>query len=988
MRLPVLESSERIASEAEAVARDLGPKVQGEVRTGRLDRGMFAVDASLYEVEPVAVVSPRDARDVHEVVNYCRGRGLPILGRGAGTSLAGQTVNTAVVLDFSRHMNALIAVDPEAMTAQVQPGLVLDVFNAALAPDGLAFGPDVSTSTHATLGGMIMNSSAGAYSLVHGMTDEHVVSIDAILSSGQSVHLEQGGGTPAGIADTLMSGVVEIVQPLAGQIRERFPKILRNTGGYRLDDMLDAIEASTPGTRDRLNLARLLSGSEGTLGLMTEATVRLVRPPGARCLLVASFDSVAAACAPVAELVKTGPAAVELMDATIIDGAAAQPVYAADVAMLPRVAGQLPRAVLMVEFHADSPADAAAKAERCGRSVGLDKDTFVILDDAADQQRAWTIRKVGLGIISKSGGARKALPGLEDCAVPLERFAEFEHAFAERMAAHGTEGVFYAHASVGLLHVRPRFDLSNASERAGYLALMDDMLELVIAHGGSISGEHGDGRIRADLVARFYGPELSEAFARIRALFDPEGLLNPPAESVPDPLGNLRLDATTVAEPAEETYFEWAEGGPLAASRACNGNGLCRREEGGAMCPSYRAMLDERHVPRGRAAALKLAMEGRFNNGKPDWNDPDVEEVLSLCLSCKACRVECPSNVDVGKLKAEYLAQGFASGRRPGLAARGMASIGTLGRIGSALHPLPALALAIPGVAPLLKRVAGIAPSRDLPVPVRSLHRRLAGHRPRTLPADAPKVMLFPDCFTTSFEPRIGIAAVQALEALGYQVEVPAPFGCCGRPAISTGQLETARGQVEKTATSLARAIDAHDPVAVIVLEPSCLSAIHDEWRELKTSLDRAVVESLAERTCSFEQFVVDRGSLHPDPPTAVDEDTRYVVHPHCHAKVDRAVLAQGLEILGLRQVDILDSGCCGMAGGFGYLAKNESLSRRIAGDSLAEPLDQLHGAVLVAPGTSCRHQVADCHGQAAVHPVEVAAGILCSNTVGSSPSC
>ena len=643
----------------------------------------------------------------------------------------------------------------------------------------------------------------------------------------------------------------------------------------------------------------------------------------------------------------------------------------------------------MIEFQGADAAEARARAEACRAGVELDPGSLVLLEDPEDQARVWSIRKVGLGIISKSGGRRKALPGLEDCAVPLERFAEFEEAFAQRMAARGTDGVFYAHASVGLLHVRPRFDLADLDDRSNFLGLMDEMLDLVIDHGGSISGEHGDGRIRSRLVRRFHGPDIWEAFARIRGLFDPAGLLNPPPPGDdPDPLDNLRSDASTAEEPAGDTFFHWDEGGPLSASRACNGNGLCRREQGGAMCPSYRALHDERHVPRGRAAALKLAMEGRFNDGRPDWNDPEVEAVLSLCLSCKGCRVECPSNVDIGKLKAEYLAQGYASGRSPGLAARAMASIGTLGRLGSALHPLPSWALAVPGVASVLKRFAGLAPSRDLPVPVRGLRRRLKNRKRVALPDDAPKVLLYPDCFTSSFEPGIGVAAVDALQALGYRVVVPAPLGCCGRPAISTGQLRTARSQVEQTATALGRAVDDHDPLAVIVLEPSCLSAMHDEWRELKTGLDRQLVDRLAGLACSFERFLVDRRADHPNPPGGFESDTLHIVHPHCHAKVDRSILGEGLELLGLRRVDVLDSGCCGMAGGFGYLAENESLSRRIAGDSLAVAADRIRGAVLVAPGTSCRHQITDVYGQTVRHPVEIAAAILGSNSVSSSNPC
>lgn len=932
MRLPVLESNERIN-------RDLAALVRGEVRGSHVDRTMYAVDGSLYEVEPLLVVAPRDEDDVVAVVEYAHAHGLPLLARGAGTSLAGQSVNTAIVLDFSRFMNEILEIDLDARCARVQPGVVLDQFNRALAPNGLKFGPDVSTSTHATIGGMIGNSSAGAYSLVHGMTDEHVEAMRVVRADGSRATF--GIGTPS----SLVVALAAIVEPLAEEIDRKFPKVMRNTGGYRLDDVLAQVRQSTPGTNDKVNLAQFLAGSEGTLALMSEATVRIVEKPKRVRLAVHGFRSVGDACTHVERLVASGAAAVELMDGTIISGAASQPVYERDVSLLPRIHGELPGAVLLVEYHDEACESVAEGADR------------LVYDQAVDQRRLWNVRKVGLGIISAAPGPKHAIQGLEDCAVPLERLVEFQTRFVELMRAHSTDGVFYAHASVGLLHVRPRFDLRQPLEQTSFRELMDEVLEMVIELGGSISGEHGDGRIRANLMRAAYGPKICSAFDEVKALFDPAGLLNPEnITAARDPFDLLRREGTSVAM---ETFFEWPDGGPLAAAEACNANGLCRRAEGGAMCPSYRVLRDERHVTRGRAAALKAIFRGEVA-----LDDETALESLELCLSCKACKHECPSNIDVAKLKAEYTAQRYRANGSVPAAARRLARTGALADLAARFHPLPTLALSVPGVASIVKRLMGVAPSRTLPVPVKRLARGTFG--------EGPKVLLFPDCFTRSFEPHIAEAAVAVLRALGYQVVIPSGQHCCGRTAISAGVLEEARTQIEATAASLA----SHDVTAIIVLEPSCLSAIKEEWQELKTSVDRRTMAALAEKSCSIEAFV----AAHPKPIEGPPLASRVVVHAHCHAKLGGRVIVESLERIGYKNVELLDSGCCGMAGSFGYMKATEGLSRAIAVDSLGEAMAARGEAVVVAAGTSCRHQLHDCFGVTAVHPAQ-----LVASTIGSS---
>ncbi len=965
MSLPQLDV--RFAS----LVGDLSRVVRGEVRATTLDRGLFAADASPYEVAPLAVASPRDAEDLQGLVAWCRDHDVPVLPRGAGTSLAGQSVGEAVVVDCSTHLNRILHLDPEARTARVEPGVVLDDLRRAAGRHGLTFGPDVSTATHATLGGMMGNASAGASSIIHGMTDEHVRSIDAVLADGRRLELGAVDPSNRGPDGELARGLESIVRPLADEIRARFPRVARNVGGYRLDDVLHRLEHGD----GSVDLARFLVGSEGTLAVTAAATVRLVERPAAKALLVASFEGVPQACSHVKTLVDAGPAAVELMDAFIIDAAADQPVFAGDVARLPGLGGRRPGAVLLVEFHAGDRETARRDAVEAVARAGIDPDSTVVIDDPAAQARVWAIRTTGLGLISKPDGNRQPMPGLEDCGVPVDELATFQREFDALIRSHGWQGVFYAHASVGLLHVRPRIDLGSGGERDAFMRLREETLDLVLRHGGSISGEHGDGRVRGDLVARMYGPRIVEAFGEVKRLFDPRDLLNPGNKTADrHPLEDLRFDHEVAPDPVESSFFHWPEGGPLEAARACNGNGLCRRHEGGAMCPSYRAMLDERHSTRGRANALRLAIGGRLQDGDGPaiWDREDVGEVLSKCLSCKACRHECPSNVDLSKLKAEYTARS-RNGRPASLRERALGRAGLHLRRAGRFRSLARAISAVPGVDRLLAGVLGLDPRRPLP--------RLAAHPAREAVAtharaDAPVVAILEDCFTAELEPRVVEDASTILDAFGWRVARVRLATCCGRPQVSSGLLEEARALVESSAPALLRELDGLEATALVVLEPSCLSALREEWRELVTDVPESVTRRIASMASSLEVFLDGHWDGHPRRP-----EMRFppgaVIHPHCHAKLDREATTRLMERLGIEDATVLDSGCCGLAGSFGYRRENAELSRAIFDQSLGATIEGGVEGPLVAAGTSCRHQCLDLGGATAVHPASVLAGAL-----------
>ncbi|MEQ8850824.1 MAG: FAD-linked oxidase C-terminal domain-containing protein [Phycisphaerales bacterium] len=965
-------------------ARALAERIDGDVRFERHDRMLYSTDASLYQVEPIGVVIPRSTADVEAVVEYCRDHGMPILPRGGGTSLAGQCVNRAVVIDFSVHCRNLLDVDLDARTCRVQPGIVLDELNEQLdeRTDGaLWFGPDVATARHANIGGMIGNNSAGAHSILYGRTVEHIVGLDVLTAAGERLSFTKGASKTSDRIRALTQQLANIIVPAASLIRERFPKTRRRVDGYNLDLFLDQLEASRPGAFDAVNLAHLICGSEGTLAVTTEATLNLVDRPKRKGLAVVGFESLDAAMDAVNPLIETGPSAIELLDDTIINLARTNLEYSRYVDLLPTPESGVVRAVLYVEYFGDSEEELR---ERMRAVAGTLPGAPVELHtDAASMLNAWKLRKAGEPLLHAVPGARKPLTFVEDTAVDPKRLPEFVKDFRAIVEKQDTFAAFYAHASVGCLHIRPMLSLRDPGDLERMQTIAEEVTDLVRQYGGALSGEHGDGRVRSPFLERFFGPELMDVFRRVKGVFDPDNRLNPGNIVEPHPMAQhfrTNPEGRPVAVPEIDTFFDYSEeAGFDHAVELCNGSGVCRKKAGGTMCPSYKATLDERHSTRGRGNALRLAITGQLNETfAPEWNDDETLETLRLCLSCKGCKTECPSNVDIGKYKAEYLAQSYRADGGPPLQARAFGSVRRLNRLGSRFAPLSNFIANLGPVRRLTGRMLKLAPQRTLPAFSRSLERDLP-HRSSAsydgLDADAPVVILYADCFTTWNDAHIGRATVESLNAFGYRVRMP-KVHCCGRAPISTGLLDQARDGARRSFQALKRAVKETDAVAIVVCEPSCLSAIKDEWRVLNIG-DAEEVDAIAKLAALPEQFLDQHWTDHPRRPEFTSRDDAVILHGHCHQKAlwgadsSASLLRRVCHDAG-GEVQVLDTGCCGMAGSFGYTADRYDLSMRIGELDLFPQLrESPAAAVVVAPGTSCRHQIADGVEREAIHPMQ-----------------
>jgi len=968
---------------------DLVSRVQGEIRFGRGDRMLYATDASIFQVEPIGVVIPASIADGIEAVRTCAQHGIAILPRGGGTALAGQTVNEAVVIDFSAACRSIERIDAVHRRAVVEPGVVLDQLNQALLPFGLMFGPDVATSSHATIGGMIGNNSAGANSILFGRTVEHVIALDVVLADGRVLRLEEGASVHDPDVAALTRRVADVVRPLASEVRRRFPTILRHTDGLNLDLMLTQIEASDPKRLEKVNLAHLFCGSEGTLGTTLRAEVSLVERPKVRGLAILGFESVEDALAPLAEMLATKPSAVELVDDMVIEMAKRNALYSRDVSVMPTPGSGRLGSAMYVQWFGQSEAEIAARMDDLARRIP--SAPIARHFGASQMEAAWRLRKAGEPLLHAVPGDRKPLTFVEDTAVDPSRLAAFVREFRAIVERHGSTAAYYAHASVGCLHIRPLVCAHDEQGLRMMQSIASEVADLVVRHHGALSGEHGDGRVRSPLLTRVLGAELMEGIRRIKAIFDPKGLMNPGnLVAVDDPAlitSRLRVrpdDRHFVHAPADtQTFFRYEnEGGFDHALEQCNGAGLCRRLTlGGTMCPSYRVLKDEKHTTRGRANALRLAITGQLGEGTAAqrWQDPFVQETLGLCLSCKACKTECPSNVDLSKLKAEYAAQGFWRRGRVPWRTKVLGSVREVNRLASALWPLSEVLRGLTPTRVAVAALLGFAPERSLP-PVgpslrgwleRRANKRTRSRGPITL-EQRPAVLLMPDCFSQWSEPQVGRAAVELLEALGYRVVLP-HAGCCGRAAISCGMLADAARTSAETARSLVQAMRREEAVALLGLEPSCVSAVKDDWLDLKMSVPEQDLRWLAARTWMAEEWIDLAWDRHPRKPHFVEPSEQVVLHAHCHQKALWGPTSIGLlrRVFGDR-ASVLQTGCCGMAGSFGFRSASYPLSQQIAQADLLPKLAQAPEAIVAAPGTSCRHQIHDGCGRTALHPIEI----------------
>ena len=966
-------------AELEALASQLARGLSSgaeDVFVDRPNRLLFATDASIYEMEPVAVVYPRTREDIQHVVRVAAERQLAVLSRGAGTSLAGQTVNHAIVLDCSRHMSALLELNLEQQWARVEPGIVVDELNRLLKPHGLQYPIDTSTKNRATVGGGIGNNSCGAHSCVYGKTIDQVISLDVVLSDASATTFEELAGPRLaakldlpGPEGAIYRGTREIAVAHRDEIDARYPKIQRRVSGYNLDAALD---------NDRINLSEVIVGSEGTLAVVTEAKVKVVPLPAMKGLAaVHCRDIVEAAHATVAAL-KHDVSAIELVGEAIIDRCRESIGYSK---LLDRVIGD-PGAILMVEFYGDSVAELDAKLEALASDLlatGLAYSVPTTTDNG-EQARWWRIREAGLGLLMSVKGDAKPVAIVEDTAVPPEKLADYLTRFDAIVQSHGTTAAYYGHASVGCLHIRPLVNVKTEDGLDTTEAIATDIAELVLEFGGSLSGEHGDGILRGVFTEKMFGPDITEAFRELKRTWDPQGLLNPgKIVDTPGFRDNLRLGPATVnREVATHLDFS-AEGGLARAVELCNGQGACRKLDGG-MCPSYMVTLEEEHSTRGRANLLRQALNGVVPAS--ELTGTRIQEALDLCVECKACKSECPSGVDMAKLKYEVLTQHHEEHGLP-LRARMFGRIRTVSRIGSPAAPIVNFINRNPLVRLALHRFAGIHRKRPLPVLARhSLRRRLAGRASRP---DAPRgdVVFFDDTFTQYYQPEVGQAATAILEALGYRVTLVERLGCCGRPLISKGQLATAREWASANVDRLAPYATAGIPI--VGVEPSCLLTLRDEYPELVKSEDARHVAGAA---LLLDELLVQLAEENPHAVQSIfHSETRgdVLVHGHCHQKalVGMDATESALRLAGYTAATI-DSACCGMAGSFGFEAEHYELSEAMARRTLVPAVDAASSDTAIAvTGVSCRQQIGHFSTREPRHVAEYLADALVSRQQG-----
>jgi FAD/FMN-containing dehydrogenase/Fe-S oxidoreductase len=988
------------------LAGRLAAETRGEVLFSRADRGRYATDASIYQVLPIGVFVPRGTDDVKLALDICRDLKVPIVPRGGGTSQCGQTVGAGLVIDHSKHVRKILHFDAATRTAEVEPGMVLDHLNLALKKLGLWFPVDVSTSAQATLGGMAGNNSCGSRSIAYGNMVHNVVGAQAWTSNGE-LHRFGRYDECTGAAREIGQRVKELAAALAPEIEARWPKVLRRVGGYNLDIFHNRNERAYA-EDGSVNLAHLLVGSEGTLAVTRSLTLQLAELPKAKVLGVVNFPTFYKAMDSAQHIVKLGGdrtlTAVELVDRTMIELSLQNPAFAPVIRTA--VIGR-PDAVLLVEFSGDEKSALVRKLDELVElmgDLGL-PGSVVRMEDDAPQKNLWEVRKAGLNIMMSLKGDGKPVSFIEDCAVPLEHLAQYTEELTQVFRKHGTRGTWYAHASVGTLHVRPILDM-RTDGAPKMRAIAEEASALVRKYKGAYSGEHGDGLCRGEWISWQFGPKIDEAFARIKNLFDPINLLSPqriidpprmddtglmrypPAYKVIELKTALDWSAWDVQnDPATERTTPAGTGGDPAqgfakAVEMCNNNGHCRKFDAGTMCPSYRVTRDEQHLTRGRANTLRLALSGQL--GREGLASEEVREAMELCVSCKGCKRDCPTGVDMAKMKVEFLhhykrQHGYTLrdrivARLPDYAHRASRFAGLLNRRNRS-----------PWLAMLGEKLLGFSARRSLPA---WQARHFFNDPPATATAGealvaARAAVLFVDTFNGFFEPGNARAALQVLQAAGYTVHVATkclPDGkhlCCGRTYLASGMVDEAKAKAREMVDSLLPFADKGIPI--VGLEPSCLLTLRDEMLSMGLG---PPAQAIANQALLLEEFLAREsraGRLEELKKKLRPLDRRVLLHGHCHQKAFAAVtpIVEVLRLIPGVQPEVIESSCCGMAGSFGYEAGHYDVSMQMAELSLLPAVRKYPGAIVVADGTSCRHQVQDGAQREAVHAAVLLAAQL-----------
>jgi FAD/FMN-containing dehydrogenase/Fe-S oxidoreductase len=937
----------------------------------RMTRLLYSTDASIYQMMPVGVALPRNADEIIGAVEIARKHRVPVLPRGGGSSLAGQAVGHALILDLSRHMDKILQIDPEALTVRTQPGITHGALNKAVYPHGLMYGPDPASGDRATMGGILANNSTGSHSIVYGMTLDHVLETKVVLSDASQIDFkefprdqwERMGARP-GLEGEIYKKTADILDRYRDPIDTRYPKTFRHVSGYNLNRLAEA---------EKPNLSSLIVGSEGTLGIVTEMKLNLVPIPKMKRLAMVHFSELRAAMEATPALLETHPTVVEVLDKILLDLARDKIEYRR---LLTFVEGD-PEIILMVEYVGETENELDAGIQRLQQKLReiRHKDPVIIVTDAAEQANVWYVRKVGLGILMSIRGDAKPIPFIEDAAVPVEHLADYVTEIFDFSYSVGLEQVaMYGHASAGCIHIRPLVNLMKSEGVKQLRQIAEKSVDLVVEYGGTTSGEHAEGVARGEFSEKLFGNELVQAFKEVKASFDPQNLMNPgKVVNTPkmDDENLLRFgsDYSLPFEPKPTIFQFITDHGFSAGVEMCNGAGVCRKLDEGVMCPSFQALRDETHSTRGRANALRAGMMGLL--GPEGMLSKEIYNVLDLCLSCHACKSECPSAVDMAKLKAEFLYQ-YQQKHGVPLRSRIFASIAKLNKMGQPFAPLANLLLRWPGK--WVMSMLGVEPERSFPQFAHQtfskwfLYQAVNGNGSE--PKENKQVIFFHDTFTEHNDPHIGRAAIKILRSAGYEPMILPDKVCCGRPAVSKGLLDEALKLAKHNVALLAPY--AKQGIPIVGCEPSCMAMLVDDYLDLVPGED---AQAVAAHSMTLDMFLV-REAEKSDLNLAFDGKLRQVLfHGHCQQKATfgTASTIAMLEMIPHCTVEEIDSGCCGMAGSFGYEKEHYDLSLQLAEMSLAPAVRAAPaGTIICAMGTSCRDQIQHTTGRAACHPIEV----------------
>jgi FAD/FMN-containing dehydrogenase/Fe-S oxidoreductase len=931
----------------------LKKRISGEVRFDKVSRFLYSTDASIYEIEPLGVVIPKTHEDVFAAMEITRDFGVPLLSRGGGTSLAGQTVGEAVVVDMSKCLNRVLEVNTEERWAMVEPGVVQEQLNLHLKPMGFLFGPDTSTANRATLGGMIGNNSAGSHSILYGKTIDHVLETHVVLASGEGRVFKDMSFEAASQMSGIEGRISDIVANNREEIDRRFPKIQRRVSGYNLDEFVR-------GTR--FNLSKLVVGSEGTLVSVHQAKVKIEPRPKATALCVVHFKDLVESIRATDIILPFNPSAIELVDDLILSLARGSLELSRQMDFID---GQ-PAAILLVEFYGESETELRSKIESLEAALKRENSgyAYVRAFDAAEQTRIWKLRKAGLGLLLGMKGERKPIAFVEDCAVEPSKLAKFLVRFQDVIHKYDTTAGYYGHASVGCLHIRPLINTKSKREIQVMKDMTDDITDLVLEFNGSMSGEHGDGLARSHLNERLFGPQIYNAFQDVKLAFDPQSRMNPgKIVNAPPMTENLRYGEKYNTVFINTHYDFSREGGLATAVELCNGAAVCRKKNEGTMCPSYMVTLEDEHSTRGRANYMREILSGKAP--VQEFSGQKLHDALDLCLECKGCKAECPSNVDMAKLKYEFLAHYNEANGTP-LRSKLFAGIHNLSKIASIWPAMANTMMARPAVRKALDKYLGIDARRKLPPIAPQTFESWFRKRARVaIPNPVGKVVFFHDTFVDFNYPEIGKATTTLLEAAGYEVAI-VERQCCGRPMISKGLPEEARANAAFNVGKLAPFVEAG--YSIVGCEPSCILTFRDEYPDL---LKGRAVDAVGKSSFLLEEFIVREKKEGRWKLELKKQPSKALIHGHCHEKalIGSRFLKEAVALA--YSVEEIDSGCCGMAGSFGFEKEHYDISMAIGGRRLFPAVESQPDAIVVAPGVSCRQQMEHATGRKALHPAE-----------------